>query len=170
MIAGFVLLTAGVGVNLLTDSVFIARRKVYRPDRRSYWRDHADRLHHCWPEPVLRPYNSNAVALLSRRSRARANVNGAALAPSLKQPLATIRPLLASPGRTPGEPLLPGTHLSGADNSAGSTRSQRRAYYYIAFQLAALVHAAGHSVGFSILAEGSQADANSRLFGAEASA
>lgn len=167
LIAGFVLLTAGVGVNLLTDSVFIACRK-------SGYTALTDGV----IGGTMRIGFTIALAGTGAYGLYSSNAGGFAVSaiasiglmsmglrwhPSLKQPLATIRPLLRFSGTnylaslfyqapTLVVPTIVLDRLGASD----------AAYYYIAFQLAALVHAAGHSVGFSILAEGSQADANSK--------
>lgn len=165
LVAGFLLLTAGAAVNLLTDSIFIASRKA------SY-----AALTDGVIGGIMRVGFTVALAGTGAYGLYSSNAGGFAVSavasigliiivlrwrPSLKNPLATIRPLLRfSATNYLGDlfyqapafvvPLIVLDRLGAS--SAG--------YYYIAFQLAALVHATGHSIGASFLAEGSQADAN----------
>lgn len=164
---GFVLLAAATAVNMLTDSVFIARRK-------SGFCALTDGAIGGLSKILLGVLlvGTGAYGLFS------ASVGGLAVAaiasivmmlavlqwrPSLREPFRALRPLLKFSGAN---------YAANAMNILPSIAvpliildrlgARPAAYYYIAFQMASLLYAAVYSVEQAFLAEGSQAEADWR--------
>jgi O-antigen/teichoic acid export membrane protein len=167
LVVGFLFLTAGMAVNLLTDSVFIASRKASYAALTDGVVGGVMRL-----GLVLGLAGTGAYGLYS--SNAGGFVTSALASiglmmivlrwrPRVTNPLATVRPLLRfSVPNYLGELFYQAPTVAVPIIVLDRLGASSAAYYYIAFQLAALVHATGHSIGASILAEGSQAGANMR--------
>lgn len=164
---GFVLLSAAVTLNLLTDSVFIAFR-------RAGYTALTDGVIGSTSKIVLGVIlaGSGAYGLFA------ASVGGVAIAalvsvvlimvtfhwrPSIRNPLRTLRPLLKFTG---------GNYAANAFNILpvvliplivlDRIGAEPSAYYYVAYQMAYLLYAAVYAVESAFFAEGSQADADWR--------
>lgn len=167
MTAGFVLLTAATGVNLLTDSVFIASRRATLC---------------AVTDGLVGGFSKIAFGILLVGTGAyglySASVAGSAAAaivsivliitslrwrPSLRNPLRVLKPLLRFSGVNyvaNALNMLPGVvvPLIVLDRLGAGPAG----YYFVAFQIASLLYAAVNAVEASFMAEGSHADANWR--------
>jgi O-antigen/teichoic acid export membrane protein len=165
--AGFVVLTAGASVNLLTDSVFIASRRA---------------VYCAVTDGVVGGVSKIVSAVVLAGTAAygvfAASAGGFAFSaavsvvlifavlrwrPRLANPLATLRPLLRFSGANYAGnilnllpvlivPLIVLDRLGARD----------AAYYFVSFQIATLLYSAAYAVGQSFLAEGSHAGADRR--------
>jgi O-antigen/teichoic acid export membrane protein len=165
--AGFVLLTAAAAVNLLTDSVFIASRKA---DFCALTDGVVGGLSKIVFGVIFVGTGAYGLFCASAGGFAAAALVSVVLIvtafhwhPSLKKPFQTLKPLLRFSGANylaNALILLPSVvvPLTVLDRLG----AQAAAYYFVAFQMAALLFAAVYAVEQAFLAEGSQAEADWR--------
>ena len=163
--AGFVLLTAAVAVNLITDSVFIAARKAGYSALTDGGVGGVSKV--VW---VVILMGTGAYGLFCASL---GGIAAAALAslvlmstvlhwrPSLRKPLRTLRPLLRFSGANyAGNVLNMLPILVVPLIVLDRLGAPAAAYYFVAFQVATLLYATAYAVEQTFLAEGARADAD----------
>jgi O-antigen/teichoic acid export membrane protein len=164
---GFVLLTAAAAVNLLTDSVFIASRRASYTALTDGGVGGIAKIGLAFALIGAGAYGlfSASVGGFAAASLASLVLMATALRwrPSVKKPMEILKPLLKFSGANYAGnvmALLPTlvVPLIILDRLGASAE----AYYFVAFQLANLLYAAGSAVEQTFLAEGSQADVDWR--------
>jgi O-antigen/teichoic acid export membrane protein len=164
---GFVLLAAGAAVNLMTDSVFIARRKAGFCTLTDGAIGGVSKILFGVLLAGSGAYGLYCASVAGFALSALASVALLAFVlrwrPSLRQPVTALRPLLRFSGAN---------YAANAFNLLPSVvvpiivldrlGAQAAAYYFVAFQMASLLYAAISAVDQAFLAEGSQAAADWR--------
>jgi O-antigen/teichoic acid export membrane protein len=165
--AGFVLLAAGAAVNLLTDSVFIARRRAGFCTLTDGAIGSTSKIIFGVLLAGSGAYGLYSASVAGFTLSAVASIALMAFAlrwrPSLRQPVRALKPLLRFSGANYAANafnLLPSVVVPiivldrlGAEDAA---------YYFVAFQMASLLYAAISAVDQAFLAEGSQESADWR--------
>lgn len=167
MAIGFMLLAAAAAVNLLTDSIFIASRKASYTALTDGGVGGSTKIIFAVVLAGTGAYGLFSASVGGFAAAALASLILMATAlrwrPTLRNPLQALKPLLKFSG-----PNYVGSILTLLPTLVvplivlDRLGASEAAYYFVAFQIANLLYAAGNAIGQSFLAEGSQAEVDWR--------